>query len=1215
MTQSNQLPGLDLGPSTATARVRLSTVVETLSKERILDLAREQGLELNARETRAQLAKAMDRSHLVSLAEVLSRMLRDELRKALDAHDLDSSGRSRAELADRLLEHSAEEAAAPADEAVSPHAPYPGRLALVRQRQYLVTDIYPPPPSDHLTAARPIERVKLVCLDDDAQGREVEVFWPLELGARVIEPHTEGLGQVRSLDDPATFGAYLNTLRWNSISATDSRLFQSPFRAGIQLMDHQIPPLAKALDLPRANLFIADDVGLGKTIEAGLVLQELMLRQQVERVLIVAPASVGLQWRTEMEQRFGQRFEIMNRAFVARRRRERGFGVNPWSTHSRFIVSYSTLRRPEYLEPLLSQLTDRARRSLLILDEAHKVAPSTSSRYAVDSGVTKTIRELARRFDNRLFLSATPHNGHSNSFSALLEILDPARFTRGVPIEDPDELTPVMIRRLKSDLKALGKPYPDRRIVRVEITHEGNDDSDTVSGTWRAAWDRPDKSPHTTPLGSGHRAELTLAELLAEYTKVAKPLRKRGQLVFVSLQKRLLSSIEAFHRTLNAHAKWLDDNPVAEDAQLTLDEQTDVEVEADADTYGESDDQLDAEDAANVEERSRDFERPSKRALELLTKMRTLTSRYRHMPSPKVLALRQWLAQHCCPALAPTADSSDAERPNARKWTERRVIIFTEYGDTKRYLRNQLRTAMEGTHLAEQRLLELHGGMGDDKRAEVQSLFNDPKSPARVLLATDAAREGVNLHGACADLFHYDVPWNPARLEQRNGRIDRTGQREPEVRCHYFTYPQRPEDRVLEVLVGKVETIRRELGSLGTIVLDQIEATLKDGIREDSAASIDSADRDLNAKVDRTGTAQRELESSRAIEHLKKDLDKASRALQKSRERVGVEPAALKAAIDVGCRLAGGSPLVPTQVQVDESRTIEAFTVPHEQLAGWDRTLDSLRPARLRKQEFWEWRNQAPLPVVFEPLQHMGDPVVHLHLEHPFVKRALSRFRAQGYGQSDLSRASIVRVSKLHEPRVVAFARLSLFGEGARRLHDELIAVAAPWRESGGVGELLSEADTRDTLRELDAALLAAATDPKRFPEHQAARLAPHATENYATLWPALDAETDAKAKDAEVALETRGRKDAEALRRILESQKTAIDKRIKQLQLDLGDHDYDRLELQQVKRDQAHMVTRREALDTEIDEEPKAIERLYQVELTRVMPVGLVYLWPETRA
>src|SRR5690606_20204140 len=191
--------------------------------------------------------------------------------------------------------------------------PEAGDIVQVRHRQYLVEDVALPPEPHHAT------RVRLVCLDDDDQGRVLEVLWELELGARILQPEAHGLGEVRALDPPRHVAAYLHALRWSGVTATDARLFQAPFRAGIELMNHQLTPLKRALELPRANLFIADDVGLGKTIEAGLVLQELLLRQQVDLALIVAPASVCLQWQGEMYKRFGLHFEVYNRAFMARR--------------------------------------------------------------------------------------------------------------------------------------------------------------------------------------------------------------------------------------------------------------------------------------------------------------------------------------------------------------------------------------------------------------------------------------------------------------------------------------------------------------------------------------------------------------------------------------------------------------------------------------------------------------------------------------------------------------------------------------------------------------------------------------------------------------------------------------------------------------------------------------------------------------------------------
>ena len=259
----------------------------------------------------------------------------------------------------------------------------------------------------------------------------------------------------------------MNTLKWNCVTATDPRLFQSPFRAGIRLDAYQLEPLRKALLLPRVNLFIADDVGLGKTIEAGLIARELLLRKKVRKIVVSCPPSMLLQWKDELEIRFGLTFEILDKDYVKRVRRERGFGVNPWTTHSRFLISHRLLIDEAYTAPLRDWLGTFQTGSLLILDEAHHAAPSSGQKYAIDSQITRAVRDLAPRFEHRLFLSATPHNGHSNSFSALLEILDPQRFCRGVPVSAKlqDE---VVVRRLKDDIREIqgGFPQTTRRAGR-----------------------------------------------------------------------------------------------------------------------------------------------------------------------------------------------------------------------------------------------------------------------------------------------------------------------------------------------------------------------------------------------------------------------------------------------------------------------------------------------------------------------------------------------------------------------------------------------------------------------------------------------------------------------------------------------------------------------------------------------------------------------------
>jgi SNF2 family DNA or RNA helicase len=167
----------------------------------------------------------------------------------------------------------------------------PGTLVRVRSRQYLVEEVTPSRTLSEQTL------VRLSCIDDDTQGAPLEVLWEKEVDRQIIEASSWKDIAKRGFDPPRQFSAYLHTLRWNLVTSTNPRLFQAPYRAGIQVKAYQLEPLRKALQLPRANLFIADDVGLGKTIEAGLILRELIMRQKVRTVVVACPPSVILQWK------------------------------------------------------------------------------------------------------------------------------------------------------------------------------------------------------------------------------------------------------------------------------------------------------------------------------------------------------------------------------------------------------------------------------------------------------------------------------------------------------------------------------------------------------------------------------------------------------------------------------------------------------------------------------------------------------------------------------------------------------------------------------------------------------------------------------------------------------------------------------------------------------------------------------------------------------
>src|ERR1051325_7217588 len=228
--------------------------------------------------------------------------------------------------------------------------PESGQIVRLRQRQYLVDEVVPPAKAGDATL------VRASCIDDDAQGQELAVLWEAELDAEVLTAAGWDHLAERGFDPPKLFSAYLPPLRWNCVTATNPRLFQSPFRAGIKIDYYQLEPLRKALLLPRVNLFIADDVGLGKTIEAGLIARELLLRKKVRDIVVSCPPSVLPQWQEELEQRFGLTFTVLDKDYIIGIRRERGFSTNPWDTHTRFLISHRLLIDEAYTAPMRAWL-------------------------------------------------------------------------------------------------------------------------------------------------------------------------------------------------------------------------------------------------------------------------------------------------------------------------------------------------------------------------------------------------------------------------------------------------------------------------------------------------------------------------------------------------------------------------------------------------------------------------------------------------------------------------------------------------------------------------------------------------------------------------------------------------------------------------------------------------------------------------------------------
>ncbi|MFM8442860.1 MAG: SNF2-related protein, partial [Methylococcus sp.] len=355
--------------------------------------------------------------------------------------------------------------------------PQLGQLAIVRQRPFVVTEVVPPAPGLGNETSRPHHLVRLSSVEDDGLGEELHVIWELEPAALVHEK--PGLPEPTHLDPPKHLQAFLDAVRWGAISQADQRALQSPFRSGVEVDEYQLDPVVRALSMPRVNLLIADDVGLGKTIEAGLVVQEMILRHRVRSVLIVCPSSLQVQWQEEMRDKFGLDFRIIDSAAISQLRRKRGIHVNPWSHFPRLITSIDYLKRERPLRSFRETLQHGdqpaypRRYDLLIVDEAHNVAPSGRGKYATDSQRTLALRALVPHFEHKLFLSATPHNGYRESFAALLELLDDQRFARAVT-PDRAQLEAVMVRRMKSELKLRwdgSRRFAERVVGHLEVAY------------------------------------------------------------------------------------------------------------------------------------------------------------------------------------------------------------------------------------------------------------------------------------------------------------------------------------------------------------------------------------------------------------------------------------------------------------------------------------------------------------------------------------------------------------------------------------------------------------------------------------------------------------------------------------------------------------------------------------------------------------------------
>ena len=1018
--------------------------------------------------------------------------------------------------------------------------PEPGQLVEVRRRRWVVGDVQ----ASALGGDSAL--VRLASVDEDSAREEIDVVWELEPGSRVIE--RAGLPQATAWDEAEDLDAFLDAVRWGAATNADRKVLQAPFRSGASIEDYQLDPVARAVDMARVNLLIADDTGLGKTIETGLVIQEMLLRHRARTVLVVCPASLQLKWQTEMREKFGLEFRIVDTEYVRDLRRKRGLRANPWTSFPRLIASVDWMKGGEALRQLNDALpathTLPRKFDILVVDEAHNVAPSGSGRYATDSRRTRLIRRLTPHFEHRLFLSATPHNGYPESFSALLELLDDQRFSRTVE-PDPRQLQRIMVRRLKSDLvDADGRRiYAERGLRALDVDYS--------------------------------EEEREVHRLLSEYTR-SRTASSKGSgseyavhFVLKLLKKRLFSSPRAFAKTLAVHRSGLGrevERPSGKFEEGILRQAIRRAEEEYADD-AEAEEAL--EEANSTATRIVPPATPEQEAL--LRRMADWAERAKSRPDSKAQAILNWL---------------DARLRPGGEWNDERVILFTEFRDTHAWLKEILASHDFGAD----RLMELHGSLPHDEREVVKAAFqaSPDVSPVRILLATDAASEGIDLQNWCRYLIHVEIPWNPNVMEQRNGRIDRHGQKSREV---LIWHPVGRSDRASSAIddseflwraAQKVETIRQDLGSVGPVLARRIEDAM---LKPTSTRTLDTTD---------VETADKARRGSLAFERdLRRRVADLHERLTASRTEFGLTPERVGRAVALALALDGQPPLMPVPMVGAPEGSV--FRVP-ELTGAWDRAGTGLA------HPFTGVRR----PVTFDHAVAKGrDDVVLAHLEHDLVQLSLRLLRAEVWSLEEsrrLHRVAVRSVPGLERPVVAVWSRLLVTGGDHRRLHEELTLAGGELRddrfERFPVTRMRELMDASSPVRP-DGALFGAL----------AVRFAKQETAVRATV----TARSGDRLQSLRNTLALREKGEIEDVTGVLDDLRKALES---ELQQEKEESAVIMLfappELEQLKRDRQALSDRLARIPEELEREVAAVRRRHTDPTERTFPVAVVFLVPD---
>lgn len=547
------------------------------------------------------------------------------------------------------------------------------------------------------------------------------------------------------------------------LDALEDNLLLAPIQSSVVPLPHQLYALNRAMSRDRIRYLLADEVGLGKTIEAGLILRELKLRGMARRILVVAPKGLVRQWQAEMRLHFGEQFTFVEPAELSAFRQWRNDEENLWRVHDQVICSLDSVkpmegRRGWSVEQLQTYNRERfedlisASWDLVIIDEAHRMGGSTDqvARYKLGAALAEAAPYL-------LLLSATPHQGKTDQFHRLMQLLDRDTFPDVSSIA-ADRVRPFVVRTEKrAAIDAEGKPLFKPRMTRLQPV----------------AWqDR-------------HAAQQGLYEAVTEYVRhgynqaMAAKQRHIGFLMIL-MQRLVTSSTAAIRTTLEKRLLALDDNH----AQLKL-----FPAERAEDWH-----ELSGEDQIDLAVAFEALADERKDVEALLFLARATEAQGTDAKAEALLELIYKIQQ----------EENDPDL---------KVLVFTEFVPTQAMLADFLESRGFS-------VVTLNGSMDLEARSRTQKSFSQD---ARILISTDAGGEGLNLQ-FCHVIVNFDMPWNPMRVEQRIGRVDRIGQPFV-VRAINFVLEDTVEYRVREVLETKLAVIAEEFGvDKAADVMDSVEA-------------------------------------------------------------------------------------------------------------------------------------------------------------------------------------------------------------------------------------------------------------------------------------------------------------------------------------------------------------------------------------------------------